>query len=52
MALCRYRGINPVITRELIDAACTSYFVEPPPDIGFEEGTTPSSSGAGGQQPW
>jgi hypothetical protein len=26
-ALCRYRGIEPVITRELIDAACDSYFV-------------------------
>ncbi len=26
-ALCRYRGIEPVITRELIDAACASYFV-------------------------
>jgi hypothetical protein len=27
-ALCRYRGIQPTITRELIDAACASYFVE------------------------
>jgi hypothetical protein len=27
IALCRYRGIEPVITRELIDAACASYFV-------------------------
>jgi hypothetical protein len=27
-ALCRYRGIKPVITRELIDAACASYFVD------------------------
>jgi len=26
-ALCRYRGIEPAITRELIDAACESYFV-------------------------
>ena len=24
-ALCRYRGIEPVITRELLDAACQSY---------------------------
>ena len=32
-AMCRYRGIEPVITRELIDAACSAYFVddEPPP---------------------
>ena len=27
-ALCRYRGIEPVITRELLDAACSSYFVD------------------------
>jgi len=26
-ALCRYRGIEPAITRELLDAACKSYFV-------------------------
>jgi hypothetical protein len=37
-ALCRYRGIEPVITRELIDAACASYFVStsataPPPPV-------------------
>jgi hypothetical protein len=33
-ALCRYRGIEPAITRELLDAACASYFVEEadPPD--------------------
>ena len=29
-ALCRYRGIEPVVTRELIDAACASYFVDSP----------------------
>jgi hypothetical protein len=27
-ALCRYRGIEPMISRELIDAACASYFVD------------------------
>ena len=27
-ALCRYRGIEPVLTRELLDAACSSYFLE------------------------
>ncbi|MCU1383283.1 MAG: ATPase central protein [Acidobacteria bacterium] len=39
-ALCRYRGIEPVITRELLDAACASYFVgsveaapAPPPTV-------------------
>jgi hypothetical protein len=26
-AMCRYRGIEPVITRELLDAACSAYFV-------------------------
>ena len=31
IALCRYRGTEPVITRELLDAACASYFVEPAP---------------------
>jgi hypothetical protein len=39
-ALCRYRGQEPVITRELLDAACRSYFVDeepkaapPPPPV-------------------
>src|SRR2546425_2639567 len=27
-ALCRYRGIAPKITRELLDRACESYFVD------------------------
>jgi hypothetical protein len=27
-ALCRYRGQEPAITRELLDAACHSYFVD------------------------
>ena len=26
-ALSRYRGIEPTITRELLDAACATYFV-------------------------
>jgi hypothetical protein len=26
--MCRYRGIEPVITRELLDAACEAYFVD------------------------
>jgi len=29
-SLCRYRGIEPLITRELLDAACKSYFVNEP----------------------
>jgi hypothetical protein len=51
-ALCRYRGIQPVITRELIDAACASYFVEQAPGVGIEESGSLSPSGVGGQQPW
>ena len=27
-ALCRYRGVEPMITRELLDKACSSYFVD------------------------
>jgi hypothetical protein len=27
-ALCRYRGVAPVITRELLDRACAAYFVD------------------------
>jgi len=27
-ALCRYRGIQPIVTRELLDAACAAYFVQ------------------------
>jgi hypothetical protein len=27
-ALCRYRGQEPVISRELLDAACRAYFVD------------------------
>src|SRR5262249_7400444 len=27
-ALCRYRGIEPMISRDLIDAACATYFVD------------------------
>jgi hypothetical protein len=27
VALCRYRGIEPSITRDLLDAACASYFI-------------------------
>jgi hypothetical protein len=26
--MCRYQGREPLITRELLDAACTSYFIE------------------------
>jgi hypothetical protein len=29
-ALCRYQGREPIITRQLLDAACTAYFVSEP----------------------
>jgi hypothetical protein len=28
MALCRYRGQEPIVSRELLDAACRAYFVD------------------------
>ena len=28
IALCRYRGIPAKITREMLDSACTTYFVD------------------------
>ncbi|MBI2833861.1 MAG: ATP-binding protein [Acidobacteria bacterium] len=31
--MCRYQNREPVITRELLDAACSSYFVEDEQDI-------------------
>lgn len=31
IALCRYRGVPPKITRELIDKACETYFVDEEP---------------------
>jgi len=34
MALCRYRGIQPRITRELLDRACASYFVDDDREVG------------------
>ena len=42
-ALCRYRGIEPGITRELLDKACEAYFV------GREPGDEPQVSVAGRQ---
>ena len=50
IALCRYRGVKPVITRELIDAACASYFVDPSPAV-WTEADSASEFGAG-QQSW
>jgi hypothetical protein len=36
-ALCRYRGVEPTLTPELLDAACATYFVD-------EEGAGPTAS--------
>src|SRR5262249_3358249 len=33
MAYCRYRGLQPTITRELLDRACASYFVGDEPGV-------------------
>jgi hypothetical protein len=44
-ALCRYRGIEPALTRELIDAACESYFVstaKPTPAVDTRQRQTSS----------
>jgi hypothetical protein len=32
VALCRYRGVPPTITREMLDMACKTYFVDPEPE--------------------
>jgi hypothetical protein len=44
-ALCRYQGREPVITRELLDAACESYFVSQAP-AAAPPATKPSQSPA------
>jgi len=31
IALCRYRGVNPVVSQELLDSACEAYFIEQAP---------------------
>jgi hypothetical protein len=38
-ALCRYQGREPVINRELIDAACSAYFVDGPPEAATKSKT-------------
>jgi hypothetical protein len=43
-ALCRYRGTEPALTRELLDAACDAYFIDGAPaasmpDLGRTTGT-------------
>jgi hypothetical protein len=34
--MCRYQNRVPTITRELLDAACTSYFIEETASQGSE----------------
>jgi hypothetical protein len=41
IALCRYRGVEPTITRELLDDACRSYFIDRP---ALPAGTAPCPS--------
>jgi hypothetical protein len=38
-ALCRYRGLAPTITRELLDRACESYFVDDNPGANLKRST-------------
>jgi SpoVK/Ycf46/Vps4 family AAA+-type ATPase len=38
-ALCRYRGIAPTITRELLDRACEMYFVDDNPGANLKRST-------------
>jgi hypothetical protein len=38
-ALCRYRGVQPTITRELLDRACESYFVDDNPGANLKRST-------------
>ncbi|HEY7291355.1 MAG TPA: hypothetical protein VH583_16075 [Vicinamibacterales bacterium] len=38
-ALCRYRGIQPTITRELLDRACEAYFVDDNPGANLKRST-------------
>ena len=42
-AMCRYRGIEPTISRELLDAACAAYFVDTDASV-----TTSATSGSAG----
>jgi hypothetical protein len=48
-ALCRYRGIKPAITRELIDAACVSYFLDQAPEIGIDGNPVWTETAVGGE---
>jgi hypothetical protein len=50
-ALCRYKGIKPVITRELIDAACASYFVDHARANGFRP-DAPAAKPGEGESTW
>ena len=40
VSLCRFQNREPAITRDLLDAACTSYFLADAPQV-------PSTSGPG-----
>jgi len=48
-ALCRYRGIKSSITRELIDAACASYFLDQAPEIGIDGNPVATQAAAVGK---
>lgn len=46
-ALCRYRGQEPAITRELLDAACRAYFVDSEPSASSTAGPARATSHRG-----
>jgi len=48
-AICRYRGIKSAITRELIDAACASYFLDQAPEIGIDGNPVATQAAAVGK---
>jgi hypothetical protein len=48
MAICRYRGIPPKISRELLDRACASYFIDAgPPAAVVDDGAGFPDDGTG-----
>jgi hypothetical protein len=49
-ALCRYRGQEPAITRELLDAACRAYFVDEEPAPPIQAAPPPSRKTSAGSR--
>jgi hypothetical protein len=45
VALCRFRGQEPVVTRELLDAACEAYFLDDPEASLLDESEAAAAGG-------